>query len=292
MIELDAIELRLGSQVLAQGLNWQLPDPGVYLLLGPTGSGKSLLARLLAGRQRPRLGTVRIDGLPLYAGFGGYHEPLFIAQAETACREAEPLDLYLAAELVNTGETPRALEPAWPVLDALIPDRSTPINKLAHGQVLLAQLALAAVMPVRVAVLDGHLTYLDARYCQAADELLKLNRFAGDKFLVLTAGRLARFLPALDGIFLLDGPPLRIKALPEGVAVDTTGKPIDSSGNLRVFTASPPALLAGLTSGRHYTLVAIMEDGLTIRPTGALQAALDELSSLGLSVRAIEWEDV
>jgi len=32
-----------------------------------------------------------------------------------------------------------------------------------------------------------------------------------------------------------------------------------------------------------------MEDGLCIRPAGGLQAALDELGSLGLSVHAIEW---
>jgi len=242
VIELEAIELRYGRQVLAQNFSWQLPDPGAYLLLGPTNSGKSLLARVLTGRHKPRAGRVLIDGWQLYAGFSGYRAPLFLAQAEAACREAEPLDIYLAAELVNSGETVRALEPAWPVLDSLIPDRAMPVNKLSHGQVLLAQFALATVLPVRLAVLDGHLTYLDARYCQAAHDLLQISHEQREKYLILTASRLARFLPALDGAYVLANPPLAIKPLARDMVLTTDVKPIDAADSLRVYTVSSPAL--------------------------------------------------
>ena len=46
-----------------------------------------------------------------------------------------------------------------------------------------------------------------------------------------------------------------------------------------------------LTSGRHFKLLARLEDGLRIRLTGGLEAALAELSELGIEIRRIEWED-
>ncbi len=71
MIELDGISLgfrdgfmgRRRRLVLA-GVDWCLPRGRVTGLLGPSGSGKSSLARILLGLIRPDCGTVTIDGVP------------------------------------------------------------------------------------------------------------------------------------------------------------------------------------------------------------------------------------
>ncbi|HIG36718.1 MAG TPA: ATP-binding cassette domain-containing protein, partial [Oceanospirillaceae bacterium] len=44
-----------------------LPEGHLYALLGPTGSGKTLLLRCLAGLQPPEAGSVAIHGRHLYS---------------------------------------------------------------------------------------------------------------------------------------------------------------------------------------------------------------------------------
>lgn len=285
------MRLKLNGRQLLQDLDWQLPDPGAYLLLGPTGSGKSLLARVLTGRQRPQRGTVLIDGLSPYALIGGYSDPLFLAQAEVASREAEPLDLYLAAELARAGESPDVLERVWPVLDAHIADRRTVLSDLAQGQVLLAQIALAAVMPVRLAVLDGHLTYLDRVYCSAAAELIEGVNREQDKFLLAATSRLAGYFPPVRGRFLLSGEwPLDISRLEDQ---ESTGLPPESepAGDLlRLHTLISPVLHHGITSGQNFTIVEVLEDGLRIKLTGSLDGALVELNGQGMIPYRLDWE--
>lgn len=292
MIEVKGAHLRAGKLRLLADFSWRLPDSGVYLLLGPTASGKSVLARLLTGRWRPQRGQVLIDGAPVYGLLGGHAGPLFLAQAEVRPLAAEPLDIYLGAELAATGENPSALDSVWPLLEDLLSGgRRTPIDRLSHGQLLLAQVALACVAPVRLAVLDGHLTLFDHDYCNRAAKLLS-GVATHDKFVLLTASRLTDPLPELQGRFVLGGgTPVSITELSGNAAVDTSVKPASEEGALRVYAAPATLKLAMLTSGRHFTLLAHLEDGLRIRLAGGLETALAELSELGIEIRRIEWED-
>ncbi|MDE0882139.1 MAG: ATP-binding cassette domain-containing protein [Myxococcota bacterium] len=63
MIEFN--NLRLGP---IMDLTMILPEGKLYALLGPTGSGKTLLLRCLAGLQAPETGSVVIHGRQLYSG--------------------------------------------------------------------------------------------------------------------------------------------------------------------------------------------------------------------------------
>jgi ABC-type cobalamin/Fe3+-siderophores transport system ATPase subunit len=293
VIEVKGVHLRAGKLRLLADFNWRLPDSGNYLLLGPTASGKSVLARTLTGRWRPQRGQVLIDGAPVYGLLGGHAGPLFLAQAEVRPQAAEPLDIYLGAELAATGESPSALDGIWPLLEEMLPaGRRTPTDQLSHGQLLLAQVALACAAPVRLAVLDGHLTLLDRDYCSQAAKLLAGVRDAHDKFVVLTASRLADPLPELQGRFVLaGGTPVSITELSGSTAVDTAVRPASEEGALRVYAAPATLELAMLTSGRHFSLLARLEDGLRIRLAGGLEPALAELRELGIDIRRVEWED-
>jgi len=290
--QLSGVQLKLGGRLLIDSLDWQLADPGAYLLLGPTGSGKTLLSRLLTGRQRPRRGSVLIDGLSLYALFGGYAEPLFIAQAEVACRESEPLELYLEAELAAAGESPSALDPVWEILDEHVPQgRRATLDELSHGQVLLAQIALASVIAARVAVLDGHLTYLDQQYCAAAAELISLVNREQDKFLVATASRVVYYFPQFKSRFVLSGDwPLSITQLEHQNTSAVPAGMEPAADRLRVYTVVSPVQHAGVTSGQHFTVLELLEDGLRIKLVGNLEGALTELRAQGMVVVRLDWE--
>jgi ABC-2 type transport system ATP-binding protein len=291
VIEFRAVGLRLGGRELLSDFHWQLPDAGTYLLLGGTGSGKSLLSRLLAGRLRPQRGAVVVDGEPLYRLVGGYSAPIFYAAAEQAGLTDELLGDYLAAELHAAGGRPALLAGVLPVLEDYLPAAPRQqLSALSHGQLLLAQLALAVALPVRLAVLDGHLTYLDQRACEVAALLLE-QAAQQDKFLLLSAARLAHYMPQMQHSFVLSGEfPLTLTELVSGETVDT-GLAIvrEAEGLVTVHCAPRPQGYGAVTSGRHFTVAAHLEDGLKLRLVGALSDALAELAQQGVVAEQIEW---
>lgn len=59
MIGLVGVTKRYGEQVVLDGLDLDLPDGRVTALMGPNGSGKTTIARLLLGLERPDAGTVQ-----------------------------------------------------------------------------------------------------------------------------------------------------------------------------------------------------------------------------------------
>lgn len=294
MIEFRAVGLRLGGRELLSDFSWQLPDAGAYLLLGGTGSGKSLLCRMLAGRLRPQRGSVLVDGEPLYRLLGGYSAPIFYAAAEQPAVTDELLGDYFAAELNAAGGRTALLAGILPALEDYLPSaQQLLLSQLSHGQLLLAQLALAAALPVRLAVLDGHLTYLDQRACETAAVLVA--RLAQqDKFLLLSATRLAQYLPAAQHSFVLSGGfPLALSELGAGESVDTAVAVVPEAQGLLTLQCAPrPQGFGNITSGRHFTVVAHLEDGLKLRLAGTLNDALAELSEQGVVAERFEWQRV
>jgi len=291
VIELRNISDSRGGTKLFSDFNWLLPDPGIYLLLGPNGSGKTLLTSILTGRLRPGSGQVLIDGESVYSLVGRYSDPIFSADATLQCQETEPLDLYLEAECSACGGSVSLIRDIWGQLEEYLgASRRTPVNQLSHGQVLLSQIALAGVLPVRLAVLDGHLTYLDEKHISAAERLL--NQAAqDDKFVVLSASRLADYFPRARERFLLSPRmPVQVVSLDPAETLDTSMEIVHGEVVLRIKTWESPYAAGGLASGKHFTIVSQLEDGFRIRPHNGIDAVVEEFKQLGLTVRALEWE--
>jgi phospholipid/cholesterol/gamma-HCH transport system ATP-binding protein len=62
MIELRDIHKRFGDQVILDGVNFQVLDGETVALLGPSGTGKSVLLKHIIGLIRPDQGEVEVDG--------------------------------------------------------------------------------------------------------------------------------------------------------------------------------------------------------------------------------------
>ena len=66
----QAIDLTVahGGQVVQQHISFSIAPAEIFVILGPSGSGKSSLLRDLIGLQRPQHGQVLIEGQDLYDG--------------------------------------------------------------------------------------------------------------------------------------------------------------------------------------------------------------------------------
>ncbi len=62
MIELDAVHFARGAQVIFDGVDMRFGRGEVTAVLGPSGTGKTTLLRLIGGQVRPASGRVLVDG--------------------------------------------------------------------------------------------------------------------------------------------------------------------------------------------------------------------------------------
>jgi thiamine transport system ATP-binding protein len=61
-LSLTGISLRYGDHLALEGIDLEVPSGQLLSVLGPSGSGKSSLLRVVAGLERPATGQVRVDG--------------------------------------------------------------------------------------------------------------------------------------------------------------------------------------------------------------------------------------
>ena len=62
MIELEDVHKRLGGRDILAGLSLQVPKGVNFVLMGPSGTGKSVTLKHVIGIFRPDAGAVRVDG--------------------------------------------------------------------------------------------------------------------------------------------------------------------------------------------------------------------------------------
>lgn len=287
MIEIIDASLQRGARVLLQQFSLRLADPGLYLLLGGNGSGKSLLCSMLAGKCKPQRGRVLIDGAPLYRMLGGYAQPVLLARALAPLPLSATLHEYLEAQLGLLNAGMELLKPLRPLLEENLGlGLAAPLEQCSHGQLLIAQTALAAVAPVRLALLDGHLSLLDQRYCRLASQLLLAGRLE-EKFVVLATTRMAAAISGVRETITLDG---RLPVQLSGAPPAGGGSAAGSSRTVRLHLREWVPGTQAVTSGAAYTLLEQMEDGLRIKLSGGLDEVLAELRAHGIGVTSVEWE--
>jgi phospholipid/cholesterol/gamma-HCH transport system ATP-binding protein len=62
MIELQAVRKRFGEQIVLDGVDFTVREGETVALLGPSGTGKSVLLKHVIGLIRPDSGTILVDG--------------------------------------------------------------------------------------------------------------------------------------------------------------------------------------------------------------------------------------
>lgn len=145
--------------------------PGITSVIGPNGSGKTSLLKLLAGIAVPESGTILIDGmLPRNAEIGWVNEfpdrnILFGSAFEEI---ASPLR-FRHVPCTAIGERVKSIMESVGITHL----RTRPMQELSGGEKVLVALAAALVFRPQVLVLDEYDAHLDA---QRAGEITRIIR--------------------------------------------------------------------------------------------------------------------
>ncbi|WP_439608757.1 ABC transporter ATP-binding protein [Hydrogenophaga sp.] len=94
VLQVKGLQFAWGDRVLFNGLSFDLP-PGVSLVRGGDGTGKSTLLSLLAGAQTPGAGTLAIHGIRLDQQHDAYRHQVFWIDPQTEAHDALAAGGYL-----------------------------------------------------------------------------------------------------------------------------------------------------------------------------------------------------
>ncbi|NHC13117.1 ABC transporter ATP-binding protein [Motilibacter deserti] len=265
-----SVRRRVGGRDVLLDCSARFVAGSLTAVVARNGAGKSVLARVLAGVDRPDAGDVR---RPARSAFFLPERPPAPPGLD-ASRLARALAPRLAPPAARTGAASRVA----PALDALSlggpPD--APLDQLSKGSLQKAHLAVAAALRPVLVVLDEPFSGIDADALGAALDLVR-GLAAGSSVVVLTAHRP---VPGVDCLALTDG---RLAAL----------EPAPPAYLLDVFpSARAGAVLAAPLAAAGATVQAAAEGLLRARvPEPALPAVLRAALDAGLEVRRLV-EDV
>lgn len=210
--------IRLRGATLAYGprLLWDALDldvaPGEFLaVLGPNGSGKTSLLRVLLGLQALSAGSVQIHGRPVRRG---HRSVGYIPQQ----RAVDPTLTLRGRDLVGLGLDGHRWGMALPsrrrrarILEALravgaLDYAEAPVGLLSGGEQQRLRVAQALVGDPDVLLCDEPLLSLDLAHQRVVSELIDTRRRTADTAVLFVTHEINPVLPAVDRVlYLVDG---------------------------------------------------------------------------------------
>ncbi|MEW1891215.1 ABC transporter ATP-binding protein [Streptomyces sp. NBC_00523] len=183
---LSAHDLTLAyeDRTVVEGLDLEIPDAKVTIVVGPNACGKSTLLRALGRLLKPRRGAVLLDGAEL----AGLPAKEIARTVGVLPQSPTPPDGITVADLVARGRQPhqkwwqqwseadeRAVSEALERTNtASLADR--PVDELSGGQRQRVWIAMALAQDTELLLLDEPTTYLDvAHQVEVLDLVRRLN---------------------------------------------------------------------------------------------------------------------
>jgi ABC-type branched-subunit amino acid transport system ATPase component len=237
LLEAAALEKRFGGVRALAGASFIVDRPGIVGLIGPNGAGKTTLFDMVAGRQRPDSGAVRLDGrdvttLPPHA-----RAALGLSRSFQECRVFSEWSLRenllfamrprsftraLASAFTRRSTLPAEAEArAMDLLRLATLDAyaDAPASILSFGQRRMLEIASALVTRPRWLLLDEPAAGINPGLIGVLSDFLRRAHAAqGGLFLIVEHNM--EFIMALaeriivmhEGSVLEDGPPAAVQA--------------------------------------------------------------------------------
>lgn len=181
MIVLKAISKRFGSNVVLDGVDLEIRPGETHVILGRSGTGKSVMLKIVCGLMRPDAGEVWIDGQRL-----DYDDPASVARIRGmiqmlfqggALFDSMTIEQNIAFHPVEHGKAQpeQAPEIASEFLEMVGLAGSGPLlpSELSGGMKKRAALARALAARPRVMLYDEPTTGLDPLTSQRINQLIR-----------------------------------------------------------------------------------------------------------------------
>jgi zinc/manganese transport system ATP-binding protein len=235
-ISLRGATLSYGDRVLWRELDLDV-EPGEFLaVLGPNGSGKTSMLRVLLGLQPLTAGTVAINGRPprrgsTLIGYIPQHKsiaPYTPLRARDLVRFG--IDGHRWGWRPSKGGTRRQVED---ILRSVGADgyADTPLGLLSGGEQQRIRVAQALATDPRILLCDEPLLTLDLNHQQAVTALIERRRRSHDTAVVFITHEINPILGLVDRVLYLAGGRFRIgtpqEVMTSAVLSDLYGTPVE-----------------------------------------------------------------
>ena len=295
MITLRGVTVSFGAKTVFDGIDWELPEAGVYLVLGANGAGKSMLLDVIAGRRKPRAGTVHLGKVPVYKLFGPDLPRMEYLRREASAEDAGTLWTVFGYRMRQSGgdEKPSEMleKMTLPWTEAEM--RKLRVEALPQGELLEFELLCAMSLMPQYLFIDDYFSRFSFAGCErVAANLQSWQRISGG--IVLAAStRYFGFMDSFSGVYVLEGGKLR-ELRPR--AVDENGE----IGEEPEGREQPREVLVVCgeyfyrhsrvqQENPHVELRAVLENALLIGVKTTLDGALSFLRECGIDVLSVSF---
>lgn len=239
LLKTENVKKRFGGIIALNGVNIDVNNRNLTMIIGPNGSGKTTLINVIAGLYKPDEGRVKFNGKDITGKPPHVIYNVGIArtfQIPSLFTNLTVLENLLVASRINEGESlfvaplklkwlkreEELIEKAYRILEILSLDHlwSQPVSKLSGGQMKLVEIGRALMSKPRAVLMDEPIAGVNPKLAhEIFYHIVKLKKELDLSFLIVEH-RLDVALQYVDYVYAMHRGKVIAKGKPDDVLDD------------------------------------------------------------------------